>query len=237
MALAAYFQNRKDEMMQDWKPCKLPALPTTEGRFVRISRLDPEADGPDLFLAVAGPGNDTLWQYIPFGPPASTEELLATLEAMATSMGWQTLVIREVHSGKMLGMASYMRIRADVGSAEIGCVIFSKALQKTAAATEALFIMARHLFDDLGYRRFEWKCDNNNSASIRAAFRFGFSAEGVFRQDLVVKGRNRDTAWFSMIDSEWPTIRGAFERWLDPGNFNTQGSQITPLSSIREQLL
>ncbi len=222
--------------MKDWKSCELPALPITEGRFVRISILQPKEDGQELFLAVAGAGNDELWRYIPFGPPSSIEELVAILEAMATSMGWQTLVIRDVHSGDMLGMASYMRIRADAGSAEVGCVIFSKALQKTAAATEALFILARHLFDDLGYRRFEWKCDNKNASSIRAALRFGFSAEGVFRQDLVIKGRNRDTAWFSMIDSEWPKIRTAFEQWLDPANFDDQGRQFTALGSIREQL-
>ena len=222
--------------MKDWQPCEPPALPITEGSFAHVSPLRPESDGDELFSSLAGEENNDLWEYIPFGPPASAEELRVILSAMANSLGWQTLVIREVLSRKILGMASYMRVRPEVGSAEVGCVIFSKALQKTAIATEAIFILARHLFDDLGYRRFEWKCDNENSASIRAALRFGFSAEGVFRQDLVVKGRNRDTAWFSMIDSEWPRIRSSFNQWLAPENFDPEGQQVSSLSLIRERL-
>jgi RimJ/RimL family protein N-acetyltransferase len=133
-------------------------------------------------------------------------------------------------------MASYMRIRPEAGSAEVGSVVFSKALQRTAAATEAIFLMARHLFEDRGYRRFEWKCDNQNAASVRAARRFGFTAEGVFRQDMVVKGRNRDTAWFSILDGEWPRIRSAFEQWLAPENFDPAGQQRRSLAAIRDRL-
>jgi RimJ/RimL family protein N-acetyltransferase len=148
-------QKSDPEFVKDWKPCGAPALPMTKRRFVQISPLDPKEDGDDLFDSLAGAANDELWKYIPFGPPASAEEFLATMNAMAGSKGWQTLVIREANSGEKLGMASYMRIRPEAGSAEVGCVIFSKALQKTGAATEAIFILARHLFDDLGYRRFE----------------------------------------------------------------------------------
>ena len=221
--------------MQDWKACEPPDLAVTQGSFVQIAPLHSKEDGHELFAALAGAENEALWEYIPFGPPASSEDLVTILDTMARSLGWQTLVIRETRSGKLLGMASYMRIRPEVGSAEVGCVIFSKELQKTAAATEAIFFLARHLFDDLGYRRFEWKCDHDNAASIRAALRFGFSAEGVFRQDGVVKGKNRDTAWFSMIDSEWPRIRSAFQQWLAPENFNSRGEQRASLSEIREQ--
>jgi RimJ/RimL family protein N-acetyltransferase len=152
---------------------------------------------------------------------------------MIDNQDWQTHVFRACHTGEMLGMSSYMRIRPEVGSAEVGCVMFSKALQRTPAATEAMFSMARHLFDDLGYRRYEWKCDNDNAASRRAADRLGFVPEGVFRQDLVVKGRNRDTAWFSMLDGEWPRIRSAFEQWLAPENFDSAGQQRRRLREIR----
>jgi RimJ/RimL family protein N-acetyltransferase len=222
--------------MIDWKGCDAPALPPTVGTFVRIDPLDHDRDGAELFAAIGGSGNDELWRYIPFGPPESSESLMAILALMAESQGWQTLVFRGRDTGETLGMASYMRIRPEAGSAEVGCVVFSKALQRTAAASEAMFFIARHLFDDLGYRRFEWKCDDENAASKKAARRFGFSAEGVFRQDMVVKGKNRDTAWFSMLDREWPRIRSAFEQWLAPGNFDPAGQQRRSLSETRDEL-
>jgi RimJ/RimL family protein N-acetyltransferase len=220
--------------MIDWKPCDAPGLPPSAGRFVRVDPYDPERDAADLFAAIAGPEDDALWRYIPFGPPESVESLTAALAFTGETNGWQTLVFRSPDSGDALGMASYMRIRGEAGSAEVGCVIFSRALQRTPAASEAMFIMARHLFDDLGYRRYEWKCDNDNAASRRAAERFGFTFEGVFRQDMVVKGLNRDTAWFSMLDREWPLIRVAFEQWLSAENFDATGQQRLSLAEIRE---
>jgi RimJ/RimL family protein N-acetyltransferase len=155
---------------------------------------------------------------------------------MSEEHAWQPMIFRGRDSNKVLGTASYMRIRPEAGSAEVGCVVFSKALQRTPAATEAMFLMARHVFDDLGYRRYEWKCDNENAASKNAASRFGFSAEGVFRQDMVVKGKNRDTAWYSIIDDEWPTTRSAFEGWLAPENFDSSGLQRRSLREIRNEL-
>ena len=143
-------------------------------------------------------------------------------------------VIRVKESGTLEGMVSYMRARPEHGSVEIGCVAFGHRLQRTAAATEAVYLMAKHAFDDLGYRRFEWKCDNTNEASKRAALRFGFTYEGLFRQDMVRKGANRDTAWFSIIDKEWPKVRTGFERWLDPANFSATGLQIRPLTYLRD---
>ncbi len=220
--------------MADWRGCEAPRLPATRGRFVRVDPLDAESDAGPLFAALGGPENDPLWQYIPFGPMGSPEELMTLLRAAGEAGGWQTHVFRGSESGQTLGMASYMRIRPEAGSGEVGCVVLSRALQRTPAATEAIFVMARHLFDDLGYRRFEWKCDDANAASKRAALRFGFSSEGIFRQDLVVKGRNRDTAWFAMIDRDWPRIRAAFEAWLDPANFDPAGSQLRTLAEIRE---
>ncbi len=222
--------------MIDWKACDAPGMPPTKGVFVEVEPLRPGQNDAELFAAIGGAGNDELWRYIPFGPPESSDSLITILSFMIEAHGWQPLVFRSCVSGEVLGMASYMRIRPEAGSAEVGSVVYSNALQRTAAATEAIFLMARHLFDDLGYRRFEWKCDSQNAASIGAAQRLGFTAEGVFRQDLVVKGRNRDTAWFSMLDSEWPRIRSAFEQWLAPENFDPAGQQRRSLAEIRDRL-
>jgi len=219
--------------MLDWKPCDAPNVPRTRGQFVELDRLDPDRDAAELFAAIGGEQNDELWRFIPFGPFEGADALMAVLSYMSETQGWQTLVFRSRETRQALGMASYMRIRPEAGSAEVGCVVFSKVLQKTPAATEAMFSMARHLFDDLGYRRYEWKCDNDNAASKRAAGRLGFAPEGVFRQDMVVKGRNRDTAWFSMLDREWPRIRSAFEHWLAPENFDGEGRQRRSLTQIR----
>jgi RimJ/RimL family protein N-acetyltransferase len=222
--------------MIDWKARDAPGMPTTKGVFVEVEPLRPGQNDAELFAAIGGAENDELWRYIPFGPPESSDSLMSILSFMVEAHGWQPLVFRSSVSGQALGMASYMRIRPEAGSAEVGSVVFSKALQRTAAATEAIFQMARHLFEDLGYRRFEWKCDNQNAASVRAARRFGFTAEGVFRQDMVVKGRNRDTAWFSMLDGEWPRIRSAFEQWLASENFDPDGRQRRSLVEIRDRL-
>ncbi|VAW07153.1 Acetyltransferase, GNAT family, partial [hydrothermal vent metagenome] len=140
---------------------------------------------------------------------------------------------RAVDTGAVLGMASYMRIRPEAGSVEIGCIVFSGALQKTPAATEAMYLMARHIFDDLGYRRYEWKCNDENAASKSAAERLGFQFEGVFRQDMVVKGENRDTAWFSVLDSEWPEVKAGLNAWLAPENFDADGRQRRSLRQCR----
>ena len=226
----------EDPQMIDWKPCDAPNLPPQKGGFVHIDPIRSDRDGEELFASIGGAENDALWRYIPFGPPESFESLMTVLSLMAEHQGWQTHVFRGADTGRMLGMASYMRIRPEAGSAEVGCVVFSKALQRTPAATEAMFFMARHLFDDLGYRRFEWKCDHENAASRKAAERLGFTPEGVFRQDMVVKGKNRDTAWFSMLDGEWPRLRGAFEQWLAPANFDSAGQQRRSLAEVRTEL-
>lgn len=218
----------------DWKPRAAPSLPQTRGRFVGIDSFRPERDAAELFAAIGGKPYDDLWRFIPFGPFESADDLAAVLSFMVEAHGWQTHVFRVGDSAKPLGMASYMRIRPEAGSAEVGCVVFSKAMQKTPAATEAMYWMARHLFDDLNYRRYEWKCDNDNAASRNAARRLGFTSEGVFRQDMVVKGRNRDTAWFSMLDREWPRIRSAFEDWLSLENFDPAGRQRRSLLEMRE---
>jgi RimJ/RimL family protein N-acetyltransferase len=220
-------------MLLDWEPCEAPNLPPTRGRFIRLDRLEPERDGPALFAAIGGDENDALWRFIPFGPFDDADSLMAVLSLVNESQEWQTLVFRDSQSGAALGMSSYMRIRPEAGSAEVGCVIFSPALQKTPAATEAMFAMARHLFDDLGYRRYEWKCDALNAPSCSAAKRLGFLPDGVWEQATVYKGRNRNTAWFSILDRDWPPMRVEFQRWLDASNFDEDGQQRTPLANRR----
>ncbi len=208
-------------------------MPAIGGRYVRVEPARLPEDGAVLFPAICGAANDDLWSYVPIGPFDDGDALGATLAFIGGRQNWKTHLFRAPDTGESLGMASYMRIRPEAGSAEVGAVVFSRKLQKTPAATEAMYLMAKHLFDDLGYRRYEWKCDNANGASKRAAERLGFVFEGVFRQDMVMKGRNRDTAWFSMIDSEWPQLKAAFEAWLAPENFDSAGRQRQSLSDFR----
>ena len=216
-----------------WRPA--PEMKATVGRFVSVEpAVFPDA-AQALSPALCGPGNDDLWSYIPIGPFEGAEQFGEVMAFVGGQQGWKTHLFRDAKTGAPLGMASYMRIRPEAGSAEVGCVVFSKKLQRTPAATEAMDLMAKHLFDDLGYRRYEWKCNNANEASKRAAIRLGFEFEGVFRQDQVVKGANRDTAWYSMIDGEWPAVKAAFEAWLAPGNFDAEGRQRCSLQEIREQ--
>lgn len=219
--------------LKNWVIRETPTIERAEGRFVRLEAARFPDDAPSLFAAIGGPENDDLWRYIPFGPMESAEALGAAMIFMRDQMGWRTQVLRDAATGEALGMASYMRNRPEHGSTEVGCIVFSKKLQRTPAATEAMYLMARHVFDDLGYRRYEWKCDNANEASRRAANRLGFTFEGVFRQDMVMKGRNRDTAWYSITDAEWPQLRQAFESWLAPENFDAGGAQRNSLAALR----
>ncbi len=219
--------------LANWIMRPPPELPTVEGRLVRIEPARFPGDASDLFEAIGGPGNDDLWRYIPIGPFKTADLLSAAMTVVIEAEKWRTHIIREVKTGEMLGMASYMRVRPEAGSAEIGCIVFSKKLQRTPAATEAMYLMARYLFDDLSYRRYEWKCNNANEASRRAAIRLGFTFEGVFRNDMVVKGENRDTAWYSIIDSEWPRVKAGFEAWLAAENFDGEGRQRRSLDEYR----
>ncbi|MEM9899080.1 MAG: GNAT family protein [Pseudomonadota bacterium] len=223
--------------LKNWAPCELPSITCADGRFVRVEQGAFPEDGPDLFRAICGPEDANLWRYIPFYPPKDVNTFNETMAFMQERLGCRTQVLRDVKTNEMLGMASYFRNRPEHGSTEVGCIIFSKKLQQTPAATEAMYLMARHVFDDLGYRRYEWKCNNENLASRRAANRLGFTFEGVFRQDMVVKGLSRDTAWYSITDKEWPTRRAALEAWLDPSNFDENGKQRQSLQNIRRTLM
>lgn len=218
--------------LSGWTTRSAPGLAALEGARVRLEPLDWEQHGGGLFAAVGGEANAGIWEWMPVGPFMAAEELRDFLAAMRRTENWRTMVIRTRGSGEILGMASYMRIREAHGSAEIGCVAFGPKLKRSTEATEALALMAAHVFE-LGYRRYEWKCNSLNLASMRAAERFGFSHEGVFRNDMVMKGMSRDTVWYSIIDSEWAALKRALDGWLAHDNFATNGAQKRTLESFR----
>ena len=214
-------------------PATRPARRPLHGTRVRLEPLDPDRHAHDLFAAAQGPGADPqLWRYLSYGPFADAEELRTWVAERAASSDPLFLTVVEAATGRAGGVVSYLRIEAADGCIEIGHIWFGTELQRTPAATETIYLLARHAFDDLGYRRLEWKCDAANARSRRAADRLGFTFEGVFRQHMIVKERNRDTAWFSMVDGEWPAARAAFEAWLAPGNFDADGHQRRPLAAL-----
>jgi len=217
-----------------WTPAPIPARAPIVGATVRLEPLDPSQHGPTLWMASHGPGHDAaLWDYLGYGPFAAETEFRAWLTAQAASADPLFFAIVESTTGRAEGMAAYMRIAPADGVIEIGNIWFGAALQQSRQATEAIFLLGKHAFDDLGYRRLEWKCNDRNARSRAAAARFGFTYEGTFRQHMISKGRNRDTAWFSIIDGEWPAIRRGFERWLAAENFEADGRQRASLADLR----
>jgi len=216
----------------DPRPAKRPERVVLHGRLVDLVPIDPQSHGDSLFQLTCGRDNEYLWTYLLRGPFADRKEFDAYLRQQAASEDPTCFAIVERGSGRAVGWASYMRIEPAHRVIEVGNVVFSSALRRTAGATEAIYLMTRNAFEALGYRRFEWKCNALNAASRRAALRFGFTFEGIFRQHMIVKGRTRDTAWFSMIDSEWPKRKRAFEAWLQPSNFDAEGRQKTSLSAL-----
>jgi RimJ/RimL family protein N-acetyltransferase len=214
----------------DWKPARPLQRAPLEGTTVRLEPVDPARHAHDLFTV--SEGSPALWDYLAYGPFESGPAFTEWLKERAASDDPLFYAIIDRASKQAQGMASLMRIKPEHGVIEVGHIWFAPALQRTRQATEAIYLLGRHAFD-LGYRRFEWKCDSLNAPSRRAAERFGFVFEGVFRQHMVVKGRNRDTAWFSITDGEWPARRAAFEAWLSPENFDAAGRQRRSLAEIR----
>ncbi|HXC79820.1 MAG TPA: GNAT family protein [Candidatus Acidoferrum sp.] len=219
-----------------WSTAREPARAAIVGELVRLEVLDPERHATSLYTSSHVPGAEDLWQHLPYGPFAGQEEFTAWLEQRAASADPRFYAVVDKESMRALGMASYMRIKPEHGVIEIGHIWFAPELQRTRKATEAIFLLAKTAFDDLGYRRLEWKCDSLNLPSRRAADRFGFTFEGIFRQHMIVKGRNRDTAWFSITDGEWPLRKAAFEAWLSPANFDPSGNQHRGLAEVRASL-
>ncbi len=211
---------------------------TLAGAYATLRPVDAERDAGPLFVVSHPPqGDETIWTYLPDGPYESPQHLRAMLTSVEACEDPLYFTIERSIDRRPLGIASYLRISPQSGAIEIGHIWFGTPLKRTAAATEAIYLLARHAFDDLGYRRLEWKCNSLNAASRRAAERFGFSFEGVFRKHQVVKGRNRDTAWYAITDEQWPAIKAGFEAWLTPHNFAPDGAQRRSLADLRRETL
>ena len=206
------------------------------GRTCRVEPLDPAVHGVQLHAANALDRDGRNWTYLPYGPFDTFDGYMEWLNGVARGADPMFHAIVDRATTEAVGVASYLRIDPAAGSIEVGHIHYSPKLQRTVAATEAMYLMMKRAFD-LGYRRYEWKCNALNAPSRAAAQRFGFSYEGVFRQARVDKGRNRDTAWYAMIDKEWPAIDRAFRRWLDPSNFDTSGRQRTSLTALTAPIL
>ena len=213
----------------DVTPAERPRHTTIEGRYVTLRPLNASTHADTIYTAVQG--HDSLWDYMGDGPFPSREAFRASIENKAVTTDPLYFAIIDHQSADAVGYASYLRIEPSHRVIEVGNILYTPRLQRTRGATEAMFLMARHAFEDLRYRRYEWKCNALNEPSRRAALRLGFRFEGIFRQHMIVKGRNRDTAWYAMLDGEWPDRKAAFERWLSPENFDADGKQIRNLYS------
>ena len=221
--------------LPDWSARAQPAAVVLQGRFCRLEPLDATRHAAELFAAYSRAPDARAWTYLPVGPFADENAYRAHAEAAARSSVARHYAVIDSQLGCATGTLALMRIDGDNGSIEVGSVTFSPLLQQTPAATEAHFLLMQYAFEALGYRRYEWKCDSLNAPSRKAAARLGFSFEGIFRQAVVYKGRTRDTAWFSMLDSEWPARCAAFRAWLAADNFDGAGRQLRPLAEFREQ--
>jgi RimJ/RimL family protein N-acetyltransferase len=215
------------------QPAARPQRRVIAGRFVRLEPLDAERHSASLWQQTHGPGAAALWQYLFDAPCAdqhSFRDFLARKAACADPLYY---AIVDQPSGAALGYATLMRIEPAHRCIEVGNILYGRALQRSPGATESQYLLMRYVFEDLGYRRYEWKCNALNEPSRRAALRLGFSFEGIFRKHMVVRGRNRDTAWYALVDEDWPAAKAAFERWLAPANFDAAGVQRQSLAALR----
>jgi RimJ/RimL family protein N-acetyltransferase/ribosomal protein S18 acetylase RimI-like enzyme len=215
----------------DWKAPPFPPAEVLDGRYCRLEPIDPDRHLDDIWAAIGG--HDHIWTWMPAHPPKDRESYRELLATMAAKPGIVPFAVIDKADGKAKGHLWLMEIRPEHGVFEVGYITYSPSLQRTKVATEAIYLCGAYGFS-LGYRRYEWKCNNLNEPSKRAALRFGFQYEGLFRQHMVVKGRNRDTAWFSILDSEWPVRAQGFERWLAPENFDAQGRQKLSLGAFNQ---
>lgn len=219
--------------LPQWRPPPPPNRLALVGNFCRLLPLDPEAHGPGLFQALVQQADPQSWTYLPADCPTGRSEFQTWLQGRFNEATSRTYVIEVGSPGRLLGTTAFLRIDPPHGVVEIGWVIFGPDLQQTPAGTEAIYLQLKYAFE-LGYRRVEWKCDSLNAPSRAAALRYGFTFEGIFRQAIVTKGRNRDTAWYSLLDREWPHRQAAFQRWLSKENFDDQGRQRFSLTQLRE---
>ena len=219
--------------LTSWSPRARPETLSATGRYVSIERIVDDRRFDELYEAFRADTEGALYHWLPYGPFATRADFKDF--ARRTYIGGEACfyALIPTASGRAEGVAALMRTDTAMGVTEIGHICLAPSLQRTVAATEAFALFMTYVFDELGYRRFEWKCDNGNEPSKRAATRLGFVAEGLFRQHMIVKGRNRDTAWLSITDAEWPALRHAFAQWLNPANFDAAGRQIRPLSDFQ----
>ena len=222
--------------LPDFAPRPRPARSALEGRLCRLEPLRAERHAEPLHAAFAADTEGRGWTYLPYGPFESAADYRAFVAVRQDLEDPVFFAIVDRGRDRAVGVASYLRIQPEHGSIEVGHLCYSPALQRTAISTEAMYLMMRHAFEDLGYRRYEWKCDALNAPSRRAALRFGFRYEGHFRRAVIVRGRSRDTAWFAVIDEEWPALKAAYEEWLAPGNFDGEGKQRRRLGELTSAL-
>jgi RimJ/RimL family protein N-acetyltransferase len=219
--------------LKNWTARPRPGRIVLEGRYVRLEPLDAARHGDGLFEASSVADADGRFRWLPDLPPADRPAFQPWLDKAVASEDPLFFAVIDKASGRIAGRQTLMRIDPANGVIEIGNIYWGPLVSRKPAATEAQFLFLRYIFDELGYRRYEWKCNNRNEPSKRAAERFGFRFEGLFRQHLVVKGENRDTAWYSIIDTEWPALKRAYEAWLDPANFDRAGNQKKRLEELR----
>ena len=218
----------------DWQPCPHPRGSIMQGSRCRLEPIDADRHASDLFAAFSEDRDARNWTYLPYGPFHSEQETGAWIENTCLGDDPCFFSVIDLASGRAVGVASYLRIDPAMGVIEVGHIHFSPLMQGSPLSTEAMYLMMRRVFDELGYRRYEWKCDALNQPSCRAAERLGFLFEGIFRQATMYRQRNRDTAWFSILDREWPLARQAFETWLDADNFDSSGRQKTRLAELMQ---
>lgn len=228
------YQQPIGDALSGWTARERPARVNIEGARCRLEPIDVERHAANLFDAYRHAADGSDWTYLTIGPFADLASYRAYLTGAAASTDPLHYAVIDQATGKAVGTLSLMRIDPANGVIEVGNVTFSPLLKRTALSTEAQYLLMRYAFDELGYRRYEWKCDSLNAPSRRTALRLGFQFEGIFRQAIVYKGRSRDTAWFAIIDKDWPAVKRTFETWLDAGNFDAEGNQRTSLASLRD---
>jgi RimJ/RimL family protein N-acetyltransferase len=214
----------------DATPAKRPSRVTLTGRHVTVCPLDADSHSKELFDGTHGPDREQLWLYMSEGPFADLASFKDYLAKRGASQDPLSFAIVDNSSGRAVGHASYMRITPEHRVIEVGNIFYTAQFQRSTGATEAMFLLAKHAFEDLGYRRYEWKCNAFNAPSRKAALRLGFTFEGVFRKHMIQKRRSRDTAWYVMVDDDWPSRKAGFERWLRPDNFSADGRQLRRLT-------
>jgi RimJ/RimL family protein N-acetyltransferase len=220
------------EALPDWTPARFPRVDRMEGAYCDLELIDGARHADDLFAAFSADAEGRRWTYMVDGPFATAADMRRWVDTAMALEDQVFYAIVDKRSGRAAGFASYLRIQPAHGVVEVGSIAYAPCLQRTVAATEAMFLMMRHAFEDFGYRRYEWKCDSLNEPSRRAAERLGFAYDGLFRQAIVYRGRNRDTAWYSVLDTDWPALKPAYEAWLDSDNFDGDGGQCRRLADM-----